>query len=221
MFAHILPSFLLAFPALFSIVNPIGSAFIYARVTDNRSHAERIRLAWMVAFYSAIVMLSTLCIGALLLKFYGISISALRIAGGLIAAQRGWEMLFEPEHVGERKQHQAEPAHDASDVAFFPLTMPFTAGPGTISITVALAASAPSNSDTMLILYFTGVALAAVLVALIVGMAYASAGRVVAVLGQTCSRVITRLAAFILFCVGVQILSTGVLDALTSLAARG
>ena len=73
-------TFLLALSALFSIVNPIGVAFIFSQVTAGRSHAERQRLARMIAFYAAIVMLIALWGGAYVLSFFGISLAALRIA---------------------------------------------------------------------------------------------------------------------------------------------
>lgn len=210
-------SFLLAFSALFSIVNPLGGALIYSQVTAARPRAERVALAWRVAFYSAIVMVTALVAGAPLLGFFGISLSALRIAGGLVVAAHAWELLSMPEQQETRKTEQAAPADHADDVAFFPLTMPFTTGPGTIAVAIALSASA-SGSD--LFSFYAGVVLAALVIALIVGISYAFADRVVALLGQARSRVVTRLAAFILLCVGVQVLVTGVQGALGPLVGK-
>ena len=183
-------SFLLAFSALFSIVNPLGGALIYSQVTAQRPRAERVALAWRVAFYSAIVMLTALLAGAPLLGFFGISLSALRIAGGLVVAAHAWELLSVPEHQETRKTAQAAPADRADDVAFFPLTMPFTTGPGTIAVAIALSASSSGEGFA----FYVGSAAAALAIALIVGISYASADRVVALLGQARSRVVTRLA---------------------------
>lgn len=210
-------SFLLAFSALFSIVNPLGGALIYSQVTATRPRAERVALAWRVAFYSGVVMVTALVAGAPLLGFFGISLSALRIAGGLVVAAHAWELLSMPEHQENRKTEQAAPADKAEDVAFFPLTMPFTTGPGTIAVAIALSAGG-SGSD--LASFYAGVVLAAIAIALIVGVSYASADRVVALLGQARSRVVTRLAAFILLCVGVQVLVTGVQGALGPLVGK-
>lgn len=212
-------SFLLAFSALFSIVNPLGGALIYSQVTAQRPRAQRVQLAWRVALYGGIVMVTALLAGAPLLGFFGISLSALRIAGGLVVAAHAWELLSVPEHQETRKTEQAAPADRADDVAFFPLTMPFTTGPGTIAVAIALSASAAGPGPEVLAFYIGGT-LAAVAIALIVGLSYASADRVVALLGQARSRVVTRLAAFILLCVGVQILLTGVHDALAPLFAQ-
>lgn len=213
MLSQAVASFLLAFSALFSIVNPFGGALIYSQVTASRAPPERVSLAWRVAFYSAVVMLGALFVGAPLLNFFGISLGALRIAGGLVVAAQAWDLLSGPERQEGRKQQQAAPASDAEDVAFFPLTMPFTTGPGTIAVAIALSASGPP-AGAGAIPFFVGVSGAALAVALIVALCYASADRVTAFLGQAGSRVVTRLAAFILLCVGVQIALTGLNDAL-------
>ncbi len=154
-------SFLLAFSALFSIVNPLGGALIYSQVTAQRPRAERVALAWRVAFYSAIVLLAALLAGAPLLGFFGISLSALRIAGGLVVAAHAWELLSVPEHQETRKTAQAAPADRADDVAFFPLTMPFTTGPGTIAVAIALSASSSGEGFA----FYVGSAAAALAIA--------------------------------------------------------
>lgn len=211
-------SFLLALSALFSIVNPLGGALIYSQVTAQRPRHERVQLAWRVAVYSGIVMLTALLAGAPLLSFFGISLSALRIAGGLVVAAHAWELLSVPENQEDRKTQQAAPAGSMDDVAFFPLTLPFTTGPGTIAVAIALSASG-SQVGAGPIAFYIGASLAAVVIALIVGVSYAFADKVVAFLGQARSRVVTRLAAFLLLCVGVQILVTGINDALAPLMA--
>jgi multiple antibiotic resistance protein len=209
-------SFLIAFPALFSIVNPIGGALIYSRVTADRAHPERVKLAWQVAVYSTGVMLVSLWIGATLISFFGVTLSALRVAGGLVVAVSAWELLAQPEQSEDRKHEQASMATGASDVAFFPLTMPFTTGPGTISVAIALSASRP-QVPLELIPFFIGASGAAVAVAVTIGVCYASADRVVALLGRTGSRVVTRMSAFLLLCIGVQIFLIGFQEALAPL----
>jgi multiple antibiotic resistance protein len=211
-------SFLIAFPALFSIVNPIGGALIYSQICADRLHEERVKLAWQVAGYSTGVMLVSLWAGATLIGFFGVSLSALRIAGGLVVAVRAWEMLVAPEQSEDRKQEQASSATGASDVAFFPLTMPFTTGPGTISVAIALSASQPDHAID-LVPFFLGLSGAAISVALAIGLCYASADRVVLLFGKTGSRVATRMSAFLLLCIGVQIAMTGFQEALAPVFA--
>lgn len=215
-FSGTFESFLIAFPALFSIVNPIGIALIFYQVTAGRSSAERRALAWRVAAYSLGVMLVSLWIGATLIGFFGVSLAALRVAGGLVVAVKAWEMLSAPEQSEGRKQEQAATARGTSDDAFFPLTMPLTTGPGTISVAIALSASQPKHTIN-LIPFFAGMSVAALAVALTIGFFYASADRVVSLLGQAGSRVVTRMSAFILLCIGVQICLTGMQEALLPL----
>lgn len=206
-------SFLLAFPALFSIVNPVAGALIYNEVTVGRSHAERVALAGRIGFYSFIVMIVALWGGSYLLSFFGISISALRIGGGLVVAVRAWDLLAAPEKQEGRKQEQAVPATGADDVAFFPLTIPFTTGPGTISVAITLGANRPST-DTGLFGYFAGASAATLTIALMIWVSYWWSDRIVALLGEGRARILTRLTAFLLLCVGIQILLKGVNDVL-------
>ncbi|HVI27719.1 MarC family protein [Hansschlegelia sp.] len=210
---ELLQSFLLAGSALFSIVNPMGGALIFAQVTGDRSHSERILLARRVGTYSALVMLFSLWLGAYVLAFFGITIPALRIAGGLVVAVSGWRLLIAPENHDEHKQAQAGHAMGADDVAFFPLTLPLTTGPGTISVAIALGANRPSEPAAFLG-FAVGVSLAAIAIAVVVWLAYSSADWITRLLGEARIRIIARLAAFILLCVGVQITLNGVLDAL-------
>lgn len=208
-------SFLVALPALFSIVNPIGGALIYSQVTVGRPHAERITLAYRVAVYSAVVMLVSLWIGASLMSFFGVSIDALRVAGGLVVAASAWGMLYDPKENEDRKHDHAAPAAWGSDVAFFPLTMPFTTGPGTISVAIALSASRPSTTEASLP-FFAGATGAAIAVAIVIAICYASADRLVALLGPARARILTRLSAFLLLCIGVQILISGAQGAIVT-----
>lgn len=221
-FANAIAAFLVAFPALFSIVNPIGGALIYSQITAGRPQPERVRLAWRVATYSTAVMLTALWAGAAIMSFFGISIEALRIAGGLVVAVQAWKMLSAPEETEGRKEEQAEPARDQDDVAFFPLTLPFTTGPGTIAVSIALSASRPDTA-VELVPFFLGVSVAALVIAALVGAFYSTADRIVAAVGRSQARVLTRLSAFLLLCIGVQISVTGAQGALAAVfrAAAG
>jgi multiple antibiotic resistance protein len=211
-----LQSFLLAFSALFSIVNPIGGALIFSQATAERTHAERRELAKRIAVYSALVILVALWGGAAVLNFFGVSIAALRIAGGFVVASSAWVLLQSPERNEERKQEQASHAAGVEDVAFFPLTMPFTTGPGTIAVAIALGSNLPVGRPGFLS-FFLGASAAALAISVCVLVAYTWADRLVAFLGPAQARVVTRLAAFLLLCVGVQITLNGIADFVGSL----
>jgi multiple antibiotic resistance protein len=212
-------AFLLGFPALFSIVNPVSGAFIFRTRTVDRSHAERVRLARRVGVYAALVMLVALWAGSYVLAFFGITLPALRCAGGIVVALYAWSSLNAPERREARKTEQIEGAAGLDDVAFFPLTLPFTTGPGTISVAVALGSAHPLRGIA-LIPFFVGMSVAALTVAVLVWVLYSASDQLNRLLGQGASRTITRLSAFFQLCIGVQILITGVTEILRPLLAH-
>lgn len=215
-------AFLLAFPALLSIVNPLAGAIIFNQVVGSRSRADRFALARRVALFSGIVMLISLWAGSYILNFFGISLNALRLAGGLVVAARAYQMLMAPEAHEERKQAQAassvavsdETADDISSLAFFPLTLPFTTGPGTIAVAVTLGTERAGYGVAEHLPFFCGLSLAAIAMAVIIWLSYATADRLDAVLGHTGRRVVARLAAFILLGIGMQIILSGAVPVL-------
>jgi multiple antibiotic resistance protein len=137
--------FLLAFPALFSIINPLGGAFMFLGATKRLSRDMRTHLARWVAIHSFIILNVSLYVGAYVLEFFGISIPVLRVAGGLVIALAGWNLLNAGDEGQDQSAVEAVQARDASRIAFYPLTMPITTGPGTISVAVALGTSRPDH----------------------------------------------------------------------------
>ncbi len=211
-----LAAFLLAFPALFSIVNPIGGALIFNEATAEYTHADRVRASQRIALYGLGVMLVALWGGSYILNFFGISLAALRIAGGTVVALRAWELLMSPERQEVRKQAQANTDRSPLlEMAFFPLTMPFTTGPGTISVAIALGAERPANGAGLLA-FFLGVSGAASLIAIMIWAFYRTADGLAGLMGRSARRTISRMMAFLLLCIGTQIVLTGVEDAVTT-----
>jgi multiple antibiotic resistance protein len=214
-----LHAFLLGFPALFSIVNPPSAAFIFREVTADRTHEERVRIARRVGVYALLVMVSALWAGSYVLGFFGITLAALRVAGGLVVAASAWDLLRMPERHDARKQEQAQASEGSEDISFFPLTLPITTGPGTIAVAIALSSGRPESAQ--IAWFLLGTTGAAVAMALAIWLTFRFADRIVDMLGPTGSRIVTRLAAFLLLCIGVQILIGGVADVLgPMLAAR-
>ena len=203
-------AFLLAFPALFSIVNPIASSLIFKGVTADLTPSERHALARKISVYSVLILLGSLWFGGYILGFFGISLGALRVAGWSRRFNQRLGAFDEPQKHEDRKAEHAAPALGMSDdVAFFPLTMPLTTGPGSIAVAIALSSQRPSVNAGMLG-FFGGVSAAAVSISFLVWVSYTWSDRVVALLGATGARVVSRLVAFILLCVGIQIIITGI-----------
>ncbi len=211
-------AFLLGFPALFSIVNPISGAFIFRGVTASRSARERGVIARLVAAYSFVVMMVALWAGSYILSLFGISLAALRVAGGVVVAISGWHLLNTPQRHEDQKQEEAASAEGVEDVALFPLTIPFTAGPGTIAVAIALGAGHPKLFNG-LGWFFLGMTAAAAAMTAVIWIFYHYADRLAEMTGPTGSRTISRMAAFLLLCIGVQILIRGVEDVLGPMLA--
>ncbi len=208
-------AFLLAFPSRFSIINPIGGALIFNVYTRAFAHPDRLKIAGLVGLYSLAIMFSALWGGAYVLSFFGVSIDALRIAGGMVVALSGWRLLNSgdqhPDRSGSEQHTPGEADDDPKQVAFFPLTLPFTTGPGTIAVAITLGAERP-RENAQALAFFIGVTLAAIANAAIIWIAYRFADRLTAIMGATARQVVVRLSAFLLMCIGVQILVTAVGD---------
>jgi multiple antibiotic resistance protein len=205
-----LNTFLLELAAIFPVVNPPGSALVFLALTRQTTPAIRRLLAWRVARNSFFVLVGSLSLGALILRLYGISIPVLRVAGGFIVAVAGWRLLSE----GSQKEREA-PADGVSSVnpldqAFYPLTLPLTTGPGTIAVVTSLGlsrASYTSSADEVLFIFASLGAVIVIAAAIYVCFAYAD--RVERLLGPGGTDIAVRLSAFILFCLGIQILWSG------------
>lgn len=215
---HAVSAFLLIFPALFSIINPLGGAIIFHEVTSGRGAALRHELAKRVAIFSFGVMAATILGGVYILHFFGISLDALRIAGGLVVSLRAYEMLNAPDSSADRKQQAAEPvsgtpAEDLTSLAFFPLTIPFTTGPGTIAVAISLATARPDGFSKAWPFYL-GAILAVVANAIVIWACYNASERMVRVLGRSGQAVVSRVVAFLLLGIGVQITISGIIPVL-------
>ncbi len=203
-------AFLLVYAALFPIVNPVGSAPIFLRLTSPYSVVERSSLAMGVARNSFLLLLGSLLIGSHVLVFFGITLPVVRIAGGLVVAAFGWQLLHAGEDPEDRRSAAAA-SPGASTDSFYPLTMPLTVGPGSISVAVTLGSQRPLTpiDFTDLALLGGGAIVGLSAIAVTIYVCYRFAGNLVAALGERGSSVLMRLSAFILLCIGIQIVWNG------------
>jgi multiple antibiotic resistance protein len=208
--------FLLAFPALFSIINPLGGAFVFLSATQGFSEATRSRLARQVATYSFFMLNVSMLIGAFVLRIFGISMPVLRLAGGIVIALSAWKLLNAEDDAAERG-HVVEEANarDVDQLAFYPLTMPMTTGPGTISVAIALGTG--GDGDGNLLVYATQALVTTVLICLLIYALYRSASRIARAIGATGTAIVGRLSAFLLFCIGIQVMWTGIAELVAGL----
>ncbi|HLO20474.1 MAG TPA: MarC family protein [Sphingomicrobium sp.] len=217
-----LNTFLLVLAAIFPVVNPPGSALVFVGLTRGATPEIRRVLARRVAINSFFVLVCSLLLGALVLEFYGISIPVLRVAGGFIVAVAGWKLLSEGSHKELEASTEDVARTDLLDRAFYPLTLPLTTGPGTIAVVISLGLSRASyTSSTDEILFVLASLLAVVVIALTIFLCFAYADRVQRLLGPGGTDIAVRLSAFILFCLGIQILWSGGSELLKSVIHAG
>lgn len=200
-------TFLLVLAALFPIVNPPGTALIFLSLTRKASPQTRRWLARQVAINAFFIMAASFTVGALILKFFGISIPVLRVSGGFIVAVTGWRLLDEgsPKTAGDI---ETKGRADFAKQAFYPLTLPLTTGPGTITVMISIGLSHTVNFNTFE--FFIATFAAAIVIAVAIYICFAYSDHVERVFGTASTDVLVRLTAFILFCLGVQIAWAGV-----------
>jgi multiple antibiotic resistance protein len=196
---------------LLPIINPLSTAPVFAATVGN-NHAIATRLARQVAINAWFVVLTSMLIGTYVLALFGISLPVVRIGGGLLVAATAWHML----HHSEDDEVHAAAAQKASGLteaeairrSFFPITFPLATGPGTIAASIALGAQIPTEP----IKYALGVLISAsgaALVSLALYFIFKNSVAVLARLGSIGTLVMIRMMAFMLLCIGIQIMWTG------------
>lgn len=201
---------LLAAAALFPIVNPLGIAPIFLTLSQGLSDDQRRTLAGKVALNGVILLLASLLVGDVVLRFFGVSVPVVQIAGGLVVASLGWRLLNAPDQ--DPSEHKPESYASMEAKALYPLTLPLTVGPGSISVAITLGANFPSTPQPFL-WDVASATLGILLVGLSIYVSFAYADVVTRRLGPRGLAMVMRLTAFILLCIGVQIVWNGI-DAL-------
>jgi multiple antibiotic resistance protein len=208
---QILKSLILVPVTLLPIINPLSTAPVFVAAVGQNNQLGA-RLARQVAINSWFVIVTSMLIGTYVLALFGISLPVVQIGGGLLVASTAWRLL----HRSEEDDVHALAAQETYDMSqadvvgrsFFPITFPLTTGPGTIAASIALGAQIPPTPA----LYLVGVIIAATGAAIVSAVLYfifKNSAAVVRRLGDVGMLVMTRLMAFILLCIGIQIMWTG------------
>src|ERR1700739_56683 len=196
--APLIKSTLLVLAALFPIVNPLGSAPIFLSLTHYYSEDQRKILSRRIALNSIALIVGSYFIGTHILSFFGISLPVVQVGGGLVVASTGWALLKQKDEDSTKADvHRTVDVHDLFQKAFYPLTLPLTVGPGSISVAITLGANV-SHTDHRVVFSMLGAVIGAVLIAASVYLCYAFADRLARVLGTTGMNVIMRLSSFLL-----------------------
>jgi multiple antibiotic resistance protein len=204
---QIVEAALLVFAALLPIVNPLGAAPVFLAMTSDCTPALRASLANRIAINAFVLLLGSLFIGTWVLEFFGLSVPIVQVAGGIVVCAAGWDLLRQHED----RATGAEPAPSATEVArraFYPLTLPLTVGPGSISVAITIGANHPHSMRSLVVNAFGNLA-GVTLTAATIFVCFRYSERIMRGLGATGASVVMRLSAFILLCIGVQIFWNG------------
>jgi multiple antibiotic resistance protein len=200
---------ILVISALFPVVNPLGGSPIFLALTREYTAGARMLLSQRIAMNSFILLIASFLTGTHVLAFFGISLPVVQVGGGLIVISTGWSLLKQKEEEDDRGTAQREIDPQAIfQHAFYPMTMPLTVGPGSISVAITLGANASRHLGQNL-LAIVGAVIGAALIAVSVFLCYGFADRLAKLLGATGMSVIMRLSSFLLVCIGVQIVWNG------------
>ena len=210
-------SLFLIVSALFPIVDPIAGSPIFLAMTREYSRSSRMALALRIAIDSFFLLVGSYFIGTHILSFFGISLPVVQVGGGLIVISTGWALLKDRDYGNDKDVRQDIKPDDPFRNAFYPLTLPLTVGPGSISVAITLGANAPQHHGFHVLSILTAVIGCALLAASIF-LCYGFADRLGRALGPTGMTVITKLSSFLLVCIGVQILWNGAKILLASVA---
>ena len=206
---------------LLPLANPLTTVALFIGLSGDMTRAERQRQSLLTGVYVFMILVVAYYGGQAVMWIFGISMPGLRIGGGLIVSSIGFSMLFpkapldETVEVGEKSAELRRRA--SKDIAFVPLAMPTTAGPGTIAMVVTIAASAASATGVEPWMLLVVPITVSVLIGVLVWLCLRSADLIMRILGRSGIEAISRLMGFLLVCMGVQFVINGVLEIVRTL----
>ncbi|WP_026933578.1 MarC family protein [Christiangramia echinicola] len=200
--------FIYVFAALFSVINPLGTVPIFVGLTKEDSNKVRSKTSILTAINIFVILLISFFTGRYILKFFGISLDSLRIAGGLIIATSGFALLTGSfsKHKGMDKPRVKEDAFQRDGVSLTPLAIPMLAGPGSISFLIGLYQEYELWNDKL-------IAIAAIFsVCLATFLVLRSSHYITSILGASGINAISRIIGFIVIAIGVEYISSSVMN---------
>ena len=199
----------LVLSALFPIVDPLGGSPFFLALTNAYPAEARKTLSWQIAMNSFFLLVGSYFVGTYILAFFGISLPVVQVGGGMVLVVMGWATLMEKDEAAHGVPRKGIQCLDVFRQAFYPLTLPLTVGPGSISVAITLGANAAHN-HALHPLTILAALLASALIALSIFLCYGFADRLARILGPTAMVVLVKLTSFLLVCIGVQIAWNGI-----------
>jgi multiple antibiotic resistance protein len=202
---HLVRAILLVIGAVLPVINPLGDAPLFLQMTDDLDQETRSGLAARVATYSFGLLLGSMLLGSFVLRLFDLSLAVVQVGGGAVVSALGWKLLNQDDAPRAPVAHRKP---DALARALYPLTLPLTVDPGVISVAITVGVSHADNINSVVVKLVAAV-IGSALIALIVLLTYRSAWRLSSLVGQQWMGIVVRLSAFIVLCIGVQIVWNG------------
>lgn len=201
---------LLVYAALLPIVNPFGVAPIFAGMTEGYDTNTRRTVAMRVAINGIVLLVASLFIGSYILEFFGVTLGAVQLGGGMVVAAAGWQILNRKDDLSDHHIMQSTPnTTEILSQAFYPLTLPLTTGPGSIAVALTLGSNVHEETHLRFILTALAAVLGIIGIGITVFLCYRYSDELQRLLGPTGTSILIRLSAFILVCIGIQIMFNG------------
>ncbi len=212
------PSFafaVLAFTSLLAIINPLGAIPLYVASTSELTDAQRAATLRRAIATGVILLFCFGFLGTYILKFFGVTTYAFRIAGGIIFFGIGSDMLQARRTRGKITRSEEEEAGQRQDIGIIPLGIPLLAGPGAISTIITLTAQAGNPFE------FASVYLAIVAVMAVAWVVLSVSHRLVTQVGQTGLNIMTRIMGLLVMVIGIQFVIDGVRTVAIDIVGKG
>ncbi len=200
--------FITVFIPLFIIVNPASTLALFSIITSKCSRKEQISIARNAVTYAALLLLIFAIAGSAILQYLGISIPALRIAGGILLGFVGLDMLRRGQQFGESTPDKKQPA--PTDFALVPLALPSLSGPGAITVTIVSMQTVP----TPLLFVIPAI----VLTMIISFLVFLSSIVLIKILGKKGMDALTRIMGLLTVAISVQFALTGIAEWINTLS---
>ena len=212
-------SFLLVLATLLPILNPAATVPIFLGLTEGASDGTRRALAQSIAINMVLLLTGAMLVGSYVLALFGISLPIVRVAGGTLIAANAWRLLAISPSTPDNKQSLAEAftPEMARSRAFYPLTFPISCGPGSLAAAITIGVTLHEEQPLLSLVRFVGGFGGLAVIGLVLFIAFRYATQLLKPLGETGTTVFLRLSAFILLCLGVQIVWDGLSELLRSI----
>lgn len=204
----------IGFVALFPVVNPIGTAFILNPYFSSLTLKERRKVVKRIVLYAFVLSVVTLLVGHWILELFGLTVPVIQLAGGIMICKIGWEFLStdkpKDNNVNAALSQQSN-LTSIQDQLFYPITFPMTTGAGTIAVLFTLSANSEAKSLPLYLINSGALILSIIGICILIFFFYVNANRMINYMGSHSEKIVNRLSAFLIFCVGLQIAIQGIM----------